>query len=586
MNIFTNKNICIALTFLAFLAYPDAASASEIIFSHTDPYSPEVLVGNSRTETIDVAMLVNAGDLPGGSISGLRIPVNPEAGISTLSVWLSKSLNLEDKNNAPDIMSAPAKIENGYIIGRFDNPYQLEEGEIYVGYSFTVDQLDDATKTPIVCHEGTTSGGLFMHSSKSVLKWKDISEMKDATSAMQLIINGDLPDCDISITIPDDMVFSHYEESFSFPITLTSKGASGLDNLKISYRFSENQTYKNTSITYPLEQPIYGWPQKAELTIPSYAGEGENILEVKVDEADGMPNTAAAPSASAYLFTAYEFPERKVLMEEFTGLWCGFCTRGLAAMDYVKTHYPDAVVPVSFHNRDDMEITAEYPLGIATFPNTCFDRMTVGDPYFDANYEYFALPESIDRQLGTISRANLDIKASRDDEKNSVAVTSDIKFTAPTSHQCAMIYILVADGLSDPQWIQSNKYHGTDPSTMIPEMERFCNGAKEIRGLVFDDVAIMTSETETTLPVNEERIAPDTEITHQYTFNFDKAISTSGYRLAEGASSLRVAAALIDTADGSVINAASCLVGSMPGGINSTEGEVSPVVSTSFYGIG
>ena len=46
--------------------------------------------------------------------------------------------------------------------------------------------------------------------------------------------------------------------------------------------------------------------------------------------------------------------DRHVLLEEFTGSWCGYCVRGAYAIELMKEKYPDRTIAISIHNNDMM----------------------------------------------------------------------------------------------------------------------------------------------------------------------------------------------------------------------------------------
>lgn len=66
----------------------------------------------------------------------------------------------------------------------------------------------------------------------------------------------------------------------------------------------------------------------------------------------------------------YEAPHR-VLLEEGTGSWCGYCPLGFLAMDYIEATYGDMVTEVSVHNDDPFALASYdqflqlggYPMG-------------------------------------------------------------------------------------------------------------------------------------------------------------------------------------------------------------------------------
>lgn len=70
---------------------------------------------------------------------------------------------------------------------------------------------------------------------------------------------------------------------------------------------------------------------------------------------------------------------KKVLFEEGTGTWCGWCPRGAVAMDYMAETHPETFIGIAVHNNDPMTL-AEYNDGasIQGFPGMNVDRVELG----------------------------------------------------------------------------------------------------------------------------------------------------------------------------------------------------------------
>lgn len=70
---------------------------------------------------------------------------------------------------------------------------------------------------------------------------------------------------------------------------------------------------------------------------------------------------------------------KKVVFEEGTGTWCGWCPRGMVALEQVNQEYPDDQISIGVHNGDPM-VVAEYNSGAAFggFPGMNVDRELKG----------------------------------------------------------------------------------------------------------------------------------------------------------------------------------------------------------------
>lgn len=85
----------------------------------------------------------------------------------------------------------------------------------------------------------------------------------------------------------------------------------------------------------------------------------------------------------------------KVVAEELTGSWCGWCVRGIVALDETKKAHPELFIAIAVHGNDFLE-SPEYTdyiaglIGSSGYPNSVVnrDRNTAGDPeYIPVRFE-------------------------------------------------------------------------------------------------------------------------------------------------------------------------------------------------------
>lgn len=74
---------------------------------------------------------------------------------------------------------------------------------------------------------------------------------------------------------------------------------------------------------------------------------------------------------------------QKMLIEEFTGTWCGYCPSGAQSVHDAEVKYPNQVIGVAIHYRDKMETRMFAHLetifgNISSFPGATFNRQTFG----------------------------------------------------------------------------------------------------------------------------------------------------------------------------------------------------------------
>jgi hypothetical protein len=109
-------------------------------------------------------------------------------------------------------------------------------------------------------------------------------------------------------------------------------------------------------------------------------------LDVTVDNPNGdtdedMGNNAGNTKVYGVLYA----PKRKMVAEEATGTWCGWCPRGTDWMEYMAVNYEDDFIGIAVHNGDPM-VVAAYDQGVRAFPDfpgfpsVIIDRASIIDP--------------------------------------------------------------------------------------------------------------------------------------------------------------------------------------------------------------
>lgn len=98
-----------------------------------------------------------------------------------------------------------------------------------------------------------------------------------------------------------------------------------------------------------------------------------------------------------------EFPERNIILEEFTGAWCGWCPRGpITYRDQILPAYPNVIL-AALHNGDDMVFSAGNSVVsayVSGFPSGMIDRRAIGDFSIDlSTSEWIAALNQMDTEF-------------------------------------------------------------------------------------------------------------------------------------------------------------------------------------------
>lgn len=112
----------------------------------------------------------------------------------------------------------------------------------------------------------------------------------------------------------------------------------------------------------------------------SYNTVGEQEVTATVTTVNsGDDSYPADNSLTAIVNVISQDGGKKVVFEEGTGTWCGWCPRGMVAMEYMQENHADNFIGIAVHNGDPMQ-DAAYNSGAAFtgFPGMNVDRKALG----------------------------------------------------------------------------------------------------------------------------------------------------------------------------------------------------------------
>lgn len=576
-----NKNFK-SILFSGLIMASMSAWAGEVDFTYAQ--GELYAYGQGQKENIDVAMLIDNATLTGKQIKAIKAYITTCQGIENTSIWLSKALTLENKVNVPDIASYPVtptvanlgENEFGMLYYEFDEPYIIQEGPLYIGYSMTVTETAiDEQKYPIILSEGVNEDGLFLHMSKSVLKWMNYNSKSNGVAYIVVTLEGDFSDYSLAVRDAETS-YVMVNEDFAVEFQMSNNGNYRVNSLKYSYTVddSEEVFYGEAELPAPLEPDItLLWP--VTLNFNAIEEIGPHTLNLTVTEVNGEPNESEYASMS-FLVNVMPFkPVHRPLVEEYTGLWCGWCPRGFVAMELLSEKYGDNIVPICYHNRDQMAVTSVYPVNVSGYPASSINRMNLIDPYYGTYNEDvdFGIYYDVEKSANELTLADIEVEAYV--EGYDVEIESKTTFMVDINEANYQVgYVLVCNQLSNPNWVQLNYYAGLEEEYPDSYLLDMCRESGRITGLVFNDVAVNVDAmmgVENSLP---QTIKTAETYTHNYTLNF------WGNQLVQKKENLVVCAVLIDKTTGFVVNANKCSMSSV--GVESIE-SAPTLVSTEYY---
>jgi hypothetical protein len=143
---------------------------------------------------------------------------------------------------------------------------------------------------------------------------------------------------------------------------------------------------------------------------------------------------------------------KKVIIEEFAGTWCSFCTRFTYLIDTMVASN-NKIIPLTVHSGDPMQYVFVTQMrtrfGISSFPSGYINRAFIWDESADM----------VNRELN--ARAKLGIALKTSVSGNNINATVRVKFDISTSEHLNVVLVLMEDGLN---YAQANFYNNTPAS--------------------------------------------------------------------------------------------------------------------------
>ena len=542
------------------------------------------LFGEGWPETYDVAIHVKQPDLVGTYIKSITIPMVEVQGISDVSAWLSSQLRVEDGKNVPDLTSISVTPEEaGFITVNLDKPYVIPEEGVYVGYSFTVDDASiEINQYPLALMDVVQPEGFFLHTSKGFMKWIDFSYMFNKNSIIQVTLGGSKVKEYSVVAVDAPPTYVLVDNPVDINLEFANLGACEVKSIDFDYTLAGQSGSGHVDLSKPVEG-FFGKMFTAPYTFPSVAISGNYDLEVKVTKVNGNDNFYSANVVAMPVVVVNNFPKHRTLIEEYTGTWCGYCPRGLVAMEQLAELYPDDYVRVSYHYGDPMEImlSDNYPNYVPGFPDAWIDRVQEVDPYYGSNGMDMGVVDDLKQRANEFGQAVINLVPTLGKNRETITVNTEVTFaTSIQGAKYALEYILVADGLigGDSDWMQANNYAGGS----MGEMGGFESMESNIAGLHFNDVAIQMTRIGGITGSIPATINADRLLKHTYRFQLSNSMNTRMESLVQDLNKLRVVVLLINQVTGEVVNANAAPV-TEADSIYEVEGTNGKVMSVEFY---
>ena len=313
-----------------------------------------------------------------------------------------------------------------------------------------------------------------------------------------------------------------------------------------------------------------------EIDVPPHNQLSETELQVEITKVNGEVNRATIPYATLPRVTVTQVPRRRVVVEEYTGMWCQYCPRGIALMENLENKYTDDFIGIAIHSGDPLYcLDYAWNLGkVRGFPTLEMNR--------SRKLTYYTAINEFEEEKAMGADMDIDVSAQWDSNKEKITVTPHVTFrVAPKDGAYAIAYVLTEDGMAKSSWMQNNNFSGNSSLRGISaELDKFIDLPSVIRNLPNNFTAIAAKGVYTS--ATEDYIKTPIEI--DKTQSFKHVFNISRNTLLQNKSKLKVCALLINLNTKKIENAAKCnITDATSTGISSVEETQTNVVEIARY---
>lgn len=210
------------------------------------------------------------------------------------------------------------------------------------------------------------------------------------------------------------------------PLKLTNWGDNEVTSISYTFYYTDKQVSEGPFVLN-FDQPLKDGETR-EVKIPIKPGQklGKEELLFNITQVNGQYNEASAGYAYLTCCTVNKMPHKRVLVEDYAGMWCPHCPIGLVATDAIARMYPDDVVAVSVHKTDD--ISKVVSRGVY---EGLIDRYAVTVPAVwvarDNKAAGFDITDAFKIEKSKVTYMNMEVDAEWDENGNNIRVKTQVE---------------------------------------------------------------------------------------------------------------------------------------------------------------
>lgn len=372
----------------------------------------------------------------GSSLTKVRIGLLCKA--NNVTIYLKHS----PEDNEPFYSKKIGTLEAGWHEFEIEEPYLIKKGEdVAVGYKATFTKAGGAAYSQ---DQVVAEACRAFYNTKN--SWIDVK----GAFCIEAILEGEgLITDELGLLTLSEGVKDFFQDFTPLFVTVKNYGSNEVQNFSIGYSVDGGEM-----VLLDFEGPILsGQTREYELDVPEQ-GIGIHEVVVTVVNVNGVADSYTDNNTLATKITERD-PAfiRRVVVEEGTGTWCGWCPRGIVGLDMMVERHPEQFIPIALHSGDQF-VPEGYQKSLdklTSLPGSYVDRRLTGDPYYD-------IENNFQKEVAQTCHVAYDIREASV-VGNTLRVVSKVMVDSETpASQLNVAFTITEDGLYGKQ---NNSYSGS-----------------------------------------------------------------------------------------------------------------------------
>ncbi len=239
---------------------------------------------------------------------------------------------------------------------QLDQPYTIEAGkDLYIGCYSLLTKSDDYTvvvdnlprKSPVGGWVSITGGA------DAPFSWDNLYASYGYVCVSATLQGNNFPQNYVQLDAIDAPLNVETGKNFDVEVTLTNRGQNPVESVEMEYTIGNGQPA--TTTIKPAIESTKSKTSKISISTPS---NGSYNIKMRVTKVNGVDVSSQnnEKNTAVLVFGENDGFAPNIVIEEFTGTWCGFCPIGIYTMEAIREKYADGTfIPVAIHSGDAME---------------------------------------------------------------------------------------------------------------------------------------------------------------------------------------------------------------------------------------